>query len=699
MTSVPLMLGALTALSLTLALIFGILARHFRQRFLETRLIATQQREEAATLKAALAEAGHALLESQAAQDRLADFQTLFDALPYPAWRRAPDLRIVYANRAFVQMMDLPLDAILREGREISAAARALARRAQKLGLLQSESQQVIVGGERRLYDLCELPAIDGSLIGYALDQTALEETHAALTRHLAAHDDVLQSLGTGIVIFGPDKRLKFFNAAYCDQFGLDAQFLRQEPSIGEVFDHLRERKQLAEQADFRSYKQELIHHLMRLIEPYEDLVHTPAGATFRMVATPHPLGGVILTYEDVTDRLALETNYNTLIEVQKETLDHLYEGIAVFGSDGRLKLYNPAFLALWKLSAEDVAGEPHIARIVDFARPFFDKQENWEVLRQRVIGEVIDRNLHSVRWERNDGKAIEVSAIPLPDGGRLYKYTDITAALNVERALRERNEALVAAEKLKAEFIANVSYEFRTPLNAIIGYAELLDRQYFGPLNERQSEYSGAILEAAQSLMLLVGDVIDVAAIEAGYIKLEHSVVDLQQLLEWTARLFQQRATATGVALLVDCPPDVGAITADLQRLRQALGNLISNAISQSPSGGTVRIAAAWHGGELYLSVRQSGLPRIPVARSNAANDLDGGLNDGGLNDAPGVHEPAPGRNAAAGLGMALATTLVRLHGGRVVTEAGVENGVGWRESVCILPSGKQDATPAAIH
>ena len=79
----------------------------------------------------------------------------------------------------------------------------------------------------------------------------------------------------------------------------------------------------------------------MSIIGPFEELMHTPRGRTFRMVATPHPMGGVILTYEDVTDKLALEASYNTLIEVQRETIDHLYEGIAVYGSDGRLKLHN----------------------------------------------------------------------------------------------------------------------------------------------------------------------------------------------------------------------------------------------------------------------------------------------------------------------------------------------------------------------
>ena len=284
----------------------------------------------------------------------------------------------------------------------------------------------------------------------------------------------MLQSLGTGIVIFGPDKRVKFFNGAYRDLFEMDPQFLQSEPTLDEVLDSLRERRQITEQADFRNYKQEFARQIMSIITPFEELLHMPNGRTFRMVATPHPMGGVILMYEDVTDRLALEANYNTLIEVQRETIDHLYEGIAVYGSDGRLKLHNSAFTRMWSLTEDELSNQPHVSRVVDLVSKFFSGRKDWPAVRERIVSEVAERELRNLRIERSDRRVIDVAAIPLPDGGRLYKYTDVTDSINMERALRERNEALMAADRLKSEFIANVSYEFRTPLNAIIGYAEL---------------------------------------------------------------------------------------------------------------------------------------------------------------------------------------------------------------------------------
>jgi signal transduction histidine kinase len=615
------------------------------------------------------------------ARTELGQLSGLLDRLPYPVWRRDAGMAITYCNRAYARLFGATPADVIAKGREISAAAKALAKRAQKLSLAQSESQQLVVDGHRRLYDFHEVPLENGSLVGYALDQTALEESHAELVRHIAAHDDVLQSLGNGIVIFGPDRRVKFFNSAYREQFGLDAAFLRAEPTMDQVLEAKRERRQIAEQADFRSFKQEFIRHVMTLVEPFEDLMHTPGDATFRMVATPHPFGGVTLTFEDVTDKLTLERNYNTLIAVQKETIDNLYEGIAVFGSDGRLKIQNPAYAKLWNLSEEDLEGEPHVTKIVDLVRPFFEGPYDWAEIRQRIVSDAVERTPRSLRLERKDGTIIDIAGIPLPDGGKLFKYADVTDSINMERALRDRNEALIAADRLKSEFIANVSYEFRTPLNVIIGYAELLIRQYFGALNQRQAEYAASILDAAQGLLLMVGDVIDVAAIEAGYIRLDIAEIRLRPVLESVMRLYQQRAHSREIELKMDEVADGLTLKADEQRLKQALANLISNAVGSGSVGSRVEITAGNEGDHVAISVKQTGLQGV----------IGGEATDFGVTS---VARASLGRGTTRGLGMALVKTLIELHGGTMETRSGP----GYRMVVCRLPLEAVVRAPVAV-
>ena len=203
----------------------------------------------------------------------------------------------------------------------------------------------MVVSGERRLLELAE-QVIPGGSAGWALDLTAQEDLKDQLARHASAHADVLENLATAIAIYGSDLHLKFFNSAYARLWGVAEDRLSGEPHLSDVLELQRERRRLPEQSNFPAYKRERQKLYSTLIEPIEELQHLPDGTTLRMTVAPHPFGGVLFTFEDVTDRLALESSYNTLIAVQRETLNNLYEGVAVYGADGRLKLHNAAFRA-----------------------------------------------------------------------------------------------------------------------------------------------------------------------------------------------------------------------------------------------------------------------------------------------------------------------------------------------------------------
>ncbi|HEY7688174.1 MAG TPA: PAS-domain containing protein, partial [Dongiaceae bacterium] len=467
------------------------------------------------------------------------------DVMPMPVWLRRSDLSLEYCNKAYADGVESPRATVIAKGIELmgGSGSRDMARRALDENKPQAEDKHIVLRGDRRLMSVAEMPLVGGGVIGFAADKTALDEAHGELKRHMRAHADVLESLSAAIAIFNADGKLRFHNNEYTKQFGLDEEFLASEPTLNEVLEALRERRRIPEYADFPKYKRELMRELFALLHPMEELLHLPDGSTLRMVAAPHPLGGVTMSYEDVTDTLRLERSYNTLIQVQRETLDHLYEGIAVFGSDGRLKLSNPAFARIWGLEPQQLENEPHVSVIVDAIRRFFAQGPFWGRLRNRIISRVADRDARSGRIERTDGSVLIFSSLPLADGGCLYTYLDVTDSQRVERALRERNAALEAADRLKSEFIANVSYELRTPLNTIIGFAEILDLQYFGQLNERQVEYSRGIVEASQRLLSLINDILDIASIEAGYLQLDLAPVDIRGLLANLQSLAAERA------------------------------------------------------------------------------------------------------------------------------------------------------------
>jgi signal transduction histidine kinase len=619
-----------------------------------------------------------------AAAEAAAGLREVLNVLPLPVWRRDAGLRLVDCNDAYAAVLDLPRDAVLTRSGELAAQAGAdqapsLARAAVAAGSAQSARQHVVVAGARRLLELTETPNRAGGTIGFALDHTDVETARNEKARHVNAHAQVLESIHAAVAIYGPDKRLRFFNSAFVRLWGLETEWLAAEPSLDELLERLRECRRIPEVADFRVFKRERLQMFTSLIEPHSELMHLPDDRTLCLSVSPHPLGGLIFVYEDVTDRLVLERSYNTLIEVQRETLDNLFEGIAVFGSDGRLKLHNPAYRKIWALSEPDLDGEPHFVVMVEKIRAFYDDGGDWPAIRDQVVGQITGRTHWSGPLDRRDGSTLRMATIPLPDGNVLQTCLDITDTARVERALRERNEALETAGRLKSEFIANVSYELRTPLNAIIGFAEILAHQYFGQLAPRQLDYARGILDSSNRLMALINDILDLATIEAGYLALETGRVEVRDMLESVASLTHERVRSQELALQVECSPEIGAIAADERRLKQALFNLVSNAIKFTPPGGAIRLEA-----------RFADQPETPPE----ARDLILAVADTGIgipaSDQGRVFEKfergnPPTRESGAGLGLSLVKNLIELHGGSVAIES--EPGSG-TTIVCRLPA-----------
>jgi len=599
------------------------------------------------------------------------------DALPIPVWhRRKSDLTLIEGNIAYAEAVDAPREAAIAEQRELGIGVLgedglSLAMRARIVNAPQRESHHIVVGGARRLLEITETPLLHSDrMVGFARDFTDLEAKEAELSRHTGAHDQVLENLAVAIAIFGADTRLTFFNHAFAALWELDTAWLEAHPTIDELLERLREARRLPEQVDFRAYKREVEALFTTLIAARTEMLHLPDGRTLRLTVSSHPMGGLIFVYDDVTDRLALERSFNTLTEVQRETLDQLTEGIAVFGTDGRLKLSNPAFAALWRLGPDDLAGEPHVNEIVEKSRTLIDRGKDWPAQRRELVARFMSHAATNERLERRDGSILQFATVPLPDGNILCRYLDITDTTRLATALGERNDALEAADRLKSEFIANVSYELRTPLNVIIGFAELLAQQYFGQLNQRQMEYGQGILDSAQALAALIEDILDLSTIEAGYLTLEPRTIEVRDLLASLHTLAHERARARGVAFRLDCPQDIGTITVDPRRVKQAMFNLLSNAFKFTDASGEVTLAARRTENGVALSVSDTG-KGVPAGDLTRIFDkFERGA--------------APTRGGGVGLGLALVKSIIELHGGHVELDS--VPGIG-TAVICYLP------------
>ena len=593
----------------------------------------------------------------QDAQDRLND---TLDAIPLPIWRRDADDALIYCNKTYAEIVETDA-ATATAGRGIELVAEAdhklihdLTERARKTGKTRGAAHHVIVDGARRLLHIAEAPLGDGGTVGAAWDVTEMEEMRRQLGQHIAAHAEVIGSLSTAIAIFGPDKQLEFANDAYTKLFGFDPDWLRGKPLYREMIEFLRASRRLPEVPDFAVYRAKREAMFTELIEPFEEVQFLPSGISLHLKVLPHPFGGLMFAFEDVTDTLALESSLNTLLAVQSATLDNLYEGVAVFGSDGRLKLRNPGYARIWKLNTDQLDGEPHLSDVLDLTRDLYDFGDDWDAYKARIIAHTTERSPSFNRLDRTDDTVLEWASVPLPDGATLMTYLDVTDSNNVELALRERNEALQQADRLKSEFISNVSYELRTPLNTIIGFSELLSTGFFGSLETRQAEYVQGIFDSSQHLLQLINDILDLATIEAGHVQLDVGAFNIDDMLAGVLTLTQQRLRTENVTLDFVCPASLGDMVGDERRIKQVVFHLLSNAIKFSPNGGTVTFNATEGDGILVIAVTDTGggIPDEDLARVFEKFWRRGNI---------------PLHGTGTGLGLPLVKSFVELHGGHI--------------------------------
>jgi signal transduction histidine kinase len=590
-------------------------------------------------------------------------------AAPWPIWAKRAAGSLIFANAAYARATEAPsvADAVQRDLELLDSGDRNEMARALNDNSAFSARLPIVVGGERRFYDVHALKVTGGSA-GIAIDASEATALRDALVRMAEAHRRTLDQLSSGVAVFDGQRRLAFYNDSYRRLWDLDRAFLDGNPDDSSVLDRLRAARKLQEQPDFRAWKAKL-HEAYRAVEPEKDRWYLPDGRAISVVTTPNPEGGVTYLFDDVTESLELARQYDGLINVQRETLDNLAEAVAVFGSNGRAQLFNPAFAKMWKLSPEALRERPHIETVEAWCRPLFDDAATWQTLREAITG-IENRIAVPLKLERKDGSVLDCMTMPLPDGATMLTFQDITDTENVERALRERNEALEAADQMKVDFVHHVSYELRSPLTNIIGFADLLTDPTTGPLKPKQAEYLGYITTSTSALFALINNILDLATIDAGAMTLELGPVDIRKTIDAAAEGIQDRLATDRIELRVDADPGIGRFIGDENRVKQVLYNLLANAVGFSPPDAAITLSARRTDHSVVFAVTDSG-PGIP-------HDVKDKVFDWFESHANGS------RHRGAGLGLSLVRHFVELHGGRVYFDPKVSKGT---TVVCEFP------------
>ncbi len=611
----------------------------------------TEAEEQAAALAARLE-------RRSAALDALSG---LIEAAPFPMWHRGPDLQLAMVNGAYVEAVeggDAP--SVIEQGTELIDVADGRDPLRDAAAVLESQqpSRRTVpatVAGERRMMQVVEVPLGPGGVAGYAIDVEDQEQAHADLARFVRAQRDMLDRLSAGVAQFGRDRSLIFFNQPFARLFSLTAEFLADRPEFDRVIDAMREAGNLPEVRDFPDWKEEHRAWFTSGLAADEEDWLLPGGKHLRVVAQPLPDGGLLTIFEDRTEQIQLASARDTLLRVRTATFDNLFEAVGVFASDGRLNLWNNRFREVWGLDEAQLAGHPRVDALAPLLAAKLKRASHAGLVRELVRSATVERKQRSGRVGLIDGREFEFAAVPLPDGNALFTMLDITDSRKVEAALRDRTEALEEADRLKTAFVSNMSYELRTPLTSIAGFAEMLAAGYAGELPATASDYVAAILDSVARLGALIDNVLDLTQSDTGSLLLAEEDVDLAQLCREVAEDVQGLAGRRQIELALEVKPSVGIVTGDRRRLSQTIGNIVRNALVYTDAGGRVLLRAEGGRGAARIIVSDNGRG---IETADQARVFDRFQR---------TAEARSGEEAAVGLGLPLAKQFVEAHGGTI--------------------------------
>ena len=602
----------------------------------------------------------------------------IIDSIPLYIWQKDRDLRITYCNKKYSDALESTQSSVLANNLKLFSSSRKEGYIDQTLYSSKAKNfkEHTIIKGERRTLEVTEFPFIGNApSIGFAIDITEEEDLRKEYDTYKQQTEETLDSVSIPIGIFDANMTLVFANSAICKLFDLEESYLLSGRSFTEIFDLVYEKEILLSIDDVQKYKEKAIRLFTEVIEPYHSVVHLQNGKTLNVNISPNYGGGLVFLFEDISDKIALEREINSFYAVQKETLDHLQEGILVFGTDNRIKMTNPIVNDMWNKAEKFDSTNTHIRKFFEESESLFVSKTELEVWISKLISVATQRVEFSDTIELSSGKTLDYTYIPLPDGLHLIKFFDATDKANLKKALKEKTDIVSQIDKLKTNIISSISYELSAPLNTIIGFGDILINQYFGELNSRQLEYCNGMIKSAEKLFDIVDAIINLASIEAGQMKLKYSEVNVHAFISNSISLFANRLHNQNISLNIEFEDQTFTACFDERAMGQVLFQMLSKAIKLTPSGGGVSVSVNTSDSDYFsITVLDTGIglsdEELEKVRRKFVNEDSSSITDNSIE-----------------FGLLLANCIVRLHSGKMSIEHGEKSGTAIKFSIPIRP------------
>lgn len=594
------------------------------------------------------------------AERAFAALAAVIESAPLPMWYASADGQLQLVNSAYVAAVARDnAEAVIAEQVQLieaePAAVTSNVRDIMAGGVTVRDERALTIAGHRRRVQLVQVPIGSEGVAAYVIDIQDIADAQRRLSAFDAAQRSLLDRLSSAVAQFDSNGQLSFCNIPFQRIFSLRQQWLVERPEFPRVLDRMREVNRLPQVRDFAAWRSER-QDWFSAREPVEEDWVLPDSMHLHVVASPTSDHGLIIIFEDRTEQIKLASARDTLLRARTATFNNLFEALAVFSADGRLQIWNSQFQKHWDFAEDYLAKHPHIDSLMQHMAKCLRSPARISEIRVAIRVASTDRDEAGGRFHFADQRVWEYSAIPLPDGNAMLTMLDISDSFRIEQALRERSDALEEADSIKARFLANMSYELRTPLTSIGGFAEMLHAGVAGDLSEQARDYVAAILESTDKLQKQINTILDLSQSEAGSLPLALETTDIAAFLNQICTSFAGSAAAAKVELHRELRPDLGQADIDQRRLAQALGELIDNALRYCGEGGRVLVHAQGDDKLVEINISDNG-PGMSAGEISRAMDSFG--------RSRAADQSADKGRVQSGLGLPLARQLVEAHGG----------------------------------
>ncbi len=529
--------------------------------------------------------------------------------IPMALWHRNAQGRIDYCNETYAHALDCSTAKITTENLELFSKNDINLHKLSEQSLAKQQPsisrQYAVVQGKRRFVEVGIYPIAETfSTVGYALDCSETEELSSKLSFTTSAYHEIFNTISIPIAVFDEHKNLNYYNAAYTKLFDFKESFLEKNITFADILDDLRTRKKIPEHANFKEYKRKRAELFKNIIKPIEEFIDLPNEDTLRVRIAPYPLGGLIFVYENITDKLNLERGVNTLLAVQKETINHLYEALIVIEKNGKIQFLNKSMEQLFNIqNAKTLVGAPFNAWTAIFKNFFLDEKQhaNWTEYLSSLF---INRHPINERLFLLNELVINWFYTPLPDGSHMLGFLNVSEEWNNERQLKAHSLDLEKKNTLKQNYINQVTHELQKPINNIIGFSKSLAQQLFGTLNEKQLNYCQLIENNTENVKFLIDDVLCLIGLDQYSLTITPQPFILHNMLSALRSMIEPIFQEKGVDFTISSNPTQTKVIGSEKHLKQALFAIIKDLIVYTPEGDSININIKNNNAEKYLTI-----------------------------------------------------------------------------------------------